>query len=117
MDGLTGIGACGDGSTALPGVNPATKHAQGRCGFGPRLPMLVISPWARHNFVDHTATDQSSILRFVEDNWLKNQRLAQGSFDTVTNSIDNMFEFEHSHPDRKLVLDPNTGLVEHSSGW
>jgi phospholipase C len=117
MDGLTGIGACGDGSTALPGVNPATKHAQGRCGFGPRLPLLVISPWARHNFVDHTVTDQSSILRFVEDNWLKNQRLAQGSTDTITNPIDNMFEFEHAHPGRKLVLDPNTGLVEQSSGW
>ena len=56
--------------TALPGVEPATLHAQGRCGYGPRLPLLVISPWARHNYVDHKLTDQTSILRFIEDNWL-----------------------------------------------
>ena len=61
---------CGDGSRRCraPSGNP---HAQGRCGYGPRQPLLVISPWARHNFVDHTVTDRSSIIRFVEDNWLE----------------------------------------------
>ncbi len=42
---------------------------QGRCGYGPRLPLIVISPYAKQNYVDHRATDQSSILRFIEDNW------------------------------------------------
>src|SRR5207245_2174357 len=42
---------------------------QDRCGYGPRLPLLVVSPYAKSNFVDHTTTDQTSILRFVEDNW------------------------------------------------
>ncbi|HEX8975772.1 MAG TPA: alkaline phosphatase family protein [Solirubrobacteraceae bacterium] len=42
---------------------------QGRCGFGPRLPMMVISPYARHNFVDHNLSDQASIINFVEYNW------------------------------------------------
>ncbi len=32
-DALTGTGACGDGTTAMPGVLPATLHAQGRCGL------------------------------------------------------------------------------------
>jgi len=27
---------------------------QNRCGYGPRLPLLAISPWARKNYVDHT---------------------------------------------------------------
>ena len=71
---------------ALPGVQSGTLHAQGRCGYGPRLPLLVISPWARHNFVDHTMTDQTSILRFVEDNWLGGQRIGDGSFDAIANS-------------------------------
>ena len=35
--------------------------------LGPRVPALVISPWARPGFVDHTSYDFSSILRFVED--------------------------------------------------
>jgi len=30
--------------------------------------MMVISPYAKPNFVDHTLTDQSSIIRFIEDN-------------------------------------------------
>ena len=45
-------------------------HAQGRCGYGPRLPLLVISPYAKQNYVDHTVMDQSSVIRFIEDNWL-----------------------------------------------
>ena len=43
--------------------------------------MLVISPWAKDNFVDHTVTDQSSIIHFIEDNWLGGQRIGNGSFD------------------------------------
>jgi phospholipase C len=82
-DALTGTGACGTG-TQLAGQS-------GRCGYGPRLPLLVISPWAKSNAVDHTLTDQSSILRFVEDNWSL-PRIA-GSFDAVAGSLDNMFNF------------------------
>ena len=66
--------SCGDGDTALAGIAGGTRHAQGRCGYGPRLPLLVVSPWARRNFVDHTITDQTSIIRFVEDNWHNGKR-------------------------------------------
>jgi len=38
-----------------------------RWGLGPRVPTLVISPYARRGAVDHTAYDFSSLLRFVED--------------------------------------------------
>jgi phospholipase C len=113
QDALNGTGICGSGSvtgaTALPGVNPATLHAQGRCGYGPRLPLLVISPWARVNFVDHTLTDQSSIIRFIEDNWLNGTRIGQGSFDAVAGPIDNMFDFT-SPKAAKLFLDATTGV-------
>jgi phospholipase C len=111
-DMLTGQGACGNGQTALPGINPATVHAQGRCGYGPRLPLLVISPWARQNFVDHTMTDQTSVLRFIEDNWLGGERVGQGSFDALAGPINNMFDFSHDGRDNgRYILDPNTGLV------
>ncbi len=79
-DALLGTGSCGDGTTALAGPNG--DHVQGRCGYGPRLPYLVISPYARTNYVDHTMTDQSSTIRFIEDNWLGGQRIGQGSFDS-----------------------------------
>jgi phospholipase C len=118
-DALTGPNACGNGAKALPGVNPATLHAQGRCGYGPRLPLLVISPWAKRNFVDHKITDQTSILRFVEDNWLGGERIGQGSFDAIASSIDRMFDFDHPPFNRgdEYVLDPGTGEVVGGGRW
>jgi len=111
-DALTGTHACGDGSSALPGPQSGATHAQGRCGYGPRQPLLVVSPFAKDNFVDHTVTDLSSIIRFVEDNWLENQRIGGGSFDAIANSIDQMFDFRHPRADGgRLILDPETGLV------
>jgi phospholipase C len=103
-DALTGTGACGDGTTALPGVLSSTTHAQGRCGFGPRLPMLVISPWAQQNYVDHTLTNQASIPRFIEDNWLSGTRLGGGSMDAYSNSITGMFNFSANPNSKKLFL-------------
>jgi phospholipase C len=110
-DALTGPGACGNGTdSALAGAS--ALHAQGRCGYGPRLPLLVVSPWAKSNYVDHTLTDQTSILRFIEDNWLGGQRIGNGSFDAIAGSVDNMFDFSHHDRrdnNRSLFLDENTG--------
>ena len=112
QDALTGPGACGSGLAALPGpaLNP---HAQGRCGYGPRLPFIVVSPWAKQNFVDHSVTDQSSVIRFIEDNWLENQRLGNGSFDDYANTITQFFDFNGScdNDTNRLILDPSTGEV------
>ena len=112
QDALSGSQSCGDGGSALPGVSEKTAHAQGRCGYGPRLPLLVISPWAKRNFVDHTVTDQTSIIRFVEDNWLGGKRIGQGSFDGLANPLDNLFDFQNpaSAPNpRRLILSETTG--------
>ena len=60
--------------------------------------------------VDHRVTDQTSILRFVEDNWLDGQRLGGGSFDAVAGSLDRMFDFRMPFLfDRRLFLDEQTG--------
>ena len=102
MDGLTGTGSCG---------TPAPDSVQGRCGFGPRLPLIVISPWARVNYVDHTLTDQSSVVRFIEDNW-KLDRIGDQSFDEYAGSLMSLFDFRPNAPRAgKLLLDPETGQV------
>ncbi len=99
-DALNGTGVCGHG-TPLAGI-------QDRCGYGPRLPLLVISPYAKKNFVDNTITDQSSVLRFIEDNWLGAQRIGDGSFDALAGSLGGMLNFRH--PDfSPLILDTATG--------
>jgi phospholipase C len=106
-DALTGVGACGtNGSGALAGQ-------QARCGYGPRLPLLVISPYAKKNFVDHTTTDQSSVIKFIEENWDLPQ-IGNGSFDTIAGPLDNMFNWNNQRTE-KLVLDPTTGLVVSSN--
>ncbi len=112
-DAFSAAGKCGDASTALAGVNPATLHAQGRCGYGPRLPLLAISPWAKQNYVSHTVTDQSSILRFIEDTFLNQQRIGQGSYDAIAGSIDDMLDFSGTLPNNGgvLLLNDTTGQV------
>ena len=61
----------------------------------------MISPYAKRNFVDHTITDQSSVVKFIEDNWLGGERIT-GSFDAVAGSITNMFDFDDCRERRRL---------------
>jgi phospholipase C len=119
VDTLNGPGLCNNGaqqgkptpSTPLNGA--FGQPVWGRCGYGTRLPLLAVSPFARHNFVDHTLTDQSSVLRFIEDNWLDGERIQPGgSFDTIAGRLDNMFDFDrHEEQPARLILDEKTGAV------
>ena len=108
LDSLTGTGQCGSSASLVP-VNSAGQPEQGRCGAGPRLPFLVISPWARANWVDNTFIDQSSVVRFIEYNWHL-PALGNGAADTAAGSIVSMFNFTQKTPqNHKLFLDPATG--------
>jgi phospholipase C len=98
VDALNGPGKCG---------NAASTDYPARCGYGARLPLLVISPYARVNFVDHALTDLTSILRFVEDNWSLG-RLGDQSFDELAGPLDAMFDFEHPTA-HAITLDAKTG--------
>ena len=94
--------------TGQSGTNPPLGGYQGRFGYGPRLPLLVISPFAKQNFVDHGVADQSSVLRFIEDNWNLGQ-LGNGSFDALAGSLVNLFDFGSAQRAAPLILDPHTG--------
>ncbi|MBZ5620919.1 MAG: alkaline phosphatase family protein [Acidobacteriia bacterium] len=98
-DALSGTGSCG---TAGPNA------VAGRCGYGQRIPLLVVSHFARVNFVDHSVTDQTSILRFIEDNWGLG-RIGGSSFDAMAGPLLSLFDFEEGGGAHKLILDPATG--------
>jgi phospholipase C len=87
QDALSATGQCGTGGStgSLPGYE-GTGHAQGRCGYGPRQPLLVVSPFSKQNYVEHSVSDQSSILRFIEDVFADGSRIP-GSFDAVAGSL------------------------------
>jgi phospholipase C len=97
-DAANGSGLCGV---------PISGAYLDRCGYGQRLPFLVISPFAKPNFVDHTLTDTTSILRFIEDNWSLG-RIGDQSFDALAGSILNSFDFTGT-PTKALLLDPTSG--------
>jgi phospholipase C len=40
-----------------------------RWGPGTRVPAVIVSPWARRGYVDHTVYDTTSILKFIETRW------------------------------------------------
>ncbi len=103
LDALNGPGACNTQSrVALGGY-------QDRCGYGPRTPLLVISPYSKVNYVDHSITDQTSILKFIEDNW-QTGRIGDNSFDALAGSLNSMFDFSKREADR-IILDPTSGAV------
>jgi phospholipase C len=61
-----------------------------RWGPGGRVPLIVISPWAKKGFVDHTAYDTTSILKFIETRW----GLAPlATRDAQANDLGNAFDF------------------------
>jgi phospholipase C len=107
LDALTGTGTCGSNAAGVP-TGEGGVAEQARCGVGPRQPLLVISPFSKQNFVDGTLTTQSSVVRFIEDNWLGGQRLGNGAEDALAGTLDNMLDFDHPEAPR-LLLDPSTG--------
>src|SRR3977135_3038488 len=97
--------------TARPrtAIRLAAATARVCAAGGPRRPLLGVSPWAKHDYVDNTLTDQSSILRFVEDNWSLG-RIGDGSYDAKAGTLLNMFSFR-AHDQggqRRLLLDEST---------
>ena len=106
-DALTGPGQCGSNGNKVAG------GYQARCGYGTRLPLLLVSPWAKENYVDHGVTDQTSIIRFIEDNW-QTGRIGDFSFDALAGDMSGMFDFAKGRSAPPLILDPNTGQVAES---
>ncbi len=104
-DQLLGPGNCGSPKAS----DPAGGTQNGRCGYGPRLPLLVISPWAKPNYIDHRVTDQSSAIRFIEDNW-NLPRIGNGSADAAAGTLNGMFDFTNGPSAPRLILDPTTGV-------
>ena len=91
----------------------------GRCGYSQRLPMIVISPYTRDNYVSSNLTNTTSVVKFIEDNWLRGERIP-GSFDATSGSLDapggllNFWVRPHYQP---LILNPTTGAVVSGGGW
>jgi len=94
-------------------------------GYGIRVPGLVISPYAKHGYIDHQTLSFGAYLKFIEDVFLHGQRLnpkTDGRPDSRPDVRENspmlgnlMNDFDFSQPPRApmiLPLQPKTTLVE-----
>jgi phospholipase C len=108
----------GSNTTADAAICTAVAQKLGntpdRCGFGPRLPLVVISPYTRSNYVSNNLTDQASVTSFIEQNWLRGEQLGNGSYDAISGSLDapgGVLDF-HTRPNFKpVILNPTTGEI------
>jgi phospholipase C len=64
-------------------VSPPQVDAQ---GLGARVPMLVISPYAKRGYISHVQMDHVSVLRFIQWNW------SLGSLNTRNTQSNNMLD-------------------------
>jgi phospholipase C len=92
--------------------NPSISPITGRCGYGPRLPMLILSPWVNPNTVNSRTISTDAILRFIEDRFAGHERIGSGSLDTIAGNLDGVFNSLHPHT-APLTLNPITGKLTH----
>jgi phospholipase C len=110
-DQVNGAGQCGTGvATQVQPNGLDGKPVNGRCGPGTRVPFIVISPYAIPNYASAKRITQSSVVRFIEDNWLNGKRIGGGSLDATSGLITDMLDFTQK-PNNKLFLDPVAGTV------
>ena len=91
-----------------------------RCGYSQRLPLVVISPYTRDNYVSSNKTNTASVVKFIEDNWLHGERIPglvrrdlRFSLDARGGVLD-FNTFPHFIP---VILNPTTGAVVRGGKW
>jgi phospholipase C len=64
-----------------------------RWGPGTRIPAIIVSPYAKKGFVDHTQYDTTSILKLIEERW---DLAPLGTRDAAANSLTNALDFSQA---------------------
>ena len=111
-DPLNDASLCEGKKAGLGGAND-------RCGYGMRQPLMVISPYAKSNFISHKVSDQSSVLKFIENNFKTGKipdTLGQESFDSIAGSLNDMFDFDNHGSTPKMCLNAAGQVVPPVSG-
>jgi hypothetical protein len=120
VDVLNGATASAPAPSSAPDSSsprPRQRHRRlpvlGRCGYGTRIPLLVISPWAARTTSTTPELDQTSVIRFIEDNWLGGKRssrpwlLRQQVARTPSSPCSTSTVPAEQRAARKLILDPH----------
>ncbi|MHB8388791.1 MAG: phospholipase C [Acidobacteriaceae bacterium] len=78
-------------------------------GYGPRVPTIVISPYAKQHYVSHETYDFTSVLKFIEQRWNLQHLTAR---DDRANNMADVFDFDQS-PASPLIIPIPAGIHSH----
>jgi phospholipase C len=81
-------------------------------GYGPRVPMIVISPYAKPAYVSHDAFDFTSVLKFIEERWGLDHLTARDHY-----ALDMRDCFNFMQPPNAPVVIPIPASVPHRNVW
>ena len=70
-------------------------------GLGFRVPTLIISPWAKHGYIDHTQYEFSSMLALAEHTF---NLPSLHTRDAISNDMNNTFDF--NNPPQSTLMEP-----------
>lgn len=75
-------------------------------GYGPRVPLIIISPYAKPGFITHQTADFTSVLKFIEERFGLSHLTIR---DHYANDLHDAFDFGQA-PNRPLVIPVPSGL-------
>jgi phospholipase C len=70
---------------------PPTNVADGK-PYGTRVPLLAMGPFARKNFVSHVTMEHSSVVKFIEWNWLGGTTGQLGTRDATVSNLGSLLD-------------------------
>ncbi len=73
-------------------VAPPPQSSVDQQPYGTRLPFLAIGPFARKNHVAHATLEHSSIVKFIEWNWLSGKTGQLHTRDAVVNNLGSLLD-------------------------
>jgi len=84
----------------VPGHTPNPYHnPNDPIEYGYRVPLMVVSPYARHGFIDHTAQTQMAVLTFIEHTFSLPSLQASDKLEYSGSDLSQMFDFtQHVKP-------------------
>jgi phospholipase C len=86
------------------------KNPAGPYGFGPRVPMLVVSPWSKGGWVCSELFDHTSVIRFIEKRFGDHHDLGESNITPWRRAIsgDLTSAFNFTNPNDSVPSLPST---------
>jgi phospholipase C len=96
------------------GQYPAGENSNGPYGLGPRVPMIIVSPWTKGGYVCSQIFDHTSVIRFIEKRFGQSHNLGESNITPWRRAIcgDLMSAFNFVNPnDAEPTLPSTAGYV------